>query len=164
MLFFVVSVTGRATPSGTWGWAFSNTQKWIVQGVTSADKARDFIRKGHLSGKQKDKGTRENCSATWLAVWGFMVMRFVSWLSLPITLTPRVLPGGVHIAQPRWCPVRRILGGGRMCGISFRPFLNSSNWWGFVGFLFLNRTSCHKITQAHGYNHAWPGWAVLVTL
>lgn len=73
----------------------------------------------------------------------------------------RVPPGGTHIAQPRWLPVR-ILGGGRMCGISFWTFLNSSSWWGFVSFLFLNRTSCHKIAQAHGYNHAWPGWAVLV--
>ena len=46
----------------------------------------------------------------------------------------------------------------------FWPFLNSPSWWGFVSFLFLNRTSCHKIAQAHGYNRAWPGWAVSVTL
>ena len=120
MLFFVVSVTGRATPSRTWGWAFSNTQKWIVQGVNSADKARD-IRKGHLSGEQKDKGAQENCSATWLAVWGLWW-----WGSFPgclgQSLWLRVLPGSVHITQPRWLPVRRILGGGRMCGISFLTF------------------------------------------
>ena len=30
----------------------SNTQKWIVRGDTSADKARDFIGKGHLDGEQ----------------------------------------------------------------------------------------------------------------
>lgn len=37
----------------------------------------------------------------------------------------RVLPGGAHLVQPRWMPVR-ILGG----GISFWPFLNSSGlWW-----------------------------------
>ena len=30
----------------------SNTQKWIVQGDTCADKARDFIRKGHPGGEQ----------------------------------------------------------------------------------------------------------------
>ena len=32
-------------------------------------------------------GTRENCSATWLEVSGFMVMELVSGFSLPITLT-----------------------------------------------------------------------------
>ena len=31
---------------------FSNTQKLIVQGDTCADKARDFIGKGHLGGEQ----------------------------------------------------------------------------------------------------------------
>ena len=35
----------------------------------------------------------------------------------------RVLPGGVHLVQPRWMPEGRILGGGRTCGISFWPFL-----------------------------------------
>ena len=35
-----------------------------------SDKARDFIGKGHLGGKREGQGTRENCSATWLALWG----------------------------------------------------------------------------------------------
>ena len=51
-------------------------------GDTEADKARDFIGKGHPGGEQEDKGTQENCSATWLMVSGFMVMRLVSGLSL----------------------------------------------------------------------------------
>ena len=38
---------------------------------TRADKARDFIRKGHPGGAQYRKGTQENCSATWLAALGF---------------------------------------------------------------------------------------------
>ena len=33
-------------------------------------------------GEQEGKRTQENCSATWLAVLGFMVMGFVSRLSL----------------------------------------------------------------------------------
>ena len=33
-------------------------------------------------GEQKGKGTQENCSVTWLAVLGFMVMGLVSGLSL----------------------------------------------------------------------------------
>ena len=60
----------------------SNTRKWIVRGDTSADKARDFIGKGHPGGEQEGKGTQENSSATWLAVSGFMVMGLVSGLSL----------------------------------------------------------------------------------
>ena len=31
----------------------------------------------------------------------------------------RVLPGGSPIAQPRWLPGKRILGGGKTRGISF---------------------------------------------
>ena len=41
-----------------------------------------FIGKGHPGGEQQGKGTQENCSATWLTVQGFMVMRLVSGLSM----------------------------------------------------------------------------------
>ena len=47
-----------------------------------ADKARDFIGKGHLGGEQKGEGTQENSSATWLTVSGCMVMGLVTGLSL----------------------------------------------------------------------------------
>ena len=46
------------------------------------DKPRAFTGKGRQSGEQRGKGTQENCSATWLAVSGFMVMGLVSGLSL----------------------------------------------------------------------------------
>ena len=49
---------------------------------TRADKARDFIGKGHPGGEQQGKETQEDCSVTWLAVSGFMVMGLVSGLSL----------------------------------------------------------------------------------
>ena len=49
---------------------------------TCADKARDFIGKGHLGGEQQGKGTQENCSASWLIMSGFMVMGLVSRWSL----------------------------------------------------------------------------------
>ena len=55
----------------------SNTWKWIVQWDTHADKARDFIGKACLGGEQQ-----ENPSISWLAVSGFMVMGWVSGLSL----------------------------------------------------------------------------------
>ena len=45
-------------------------------------KQREFIGKGCLGGEQQGKGTQENCSATWLAVLGFMVMGLISGLSL----------------------------------------------------------------------------------
>ena len=40
----------------------------IVGGDTSADKARDFIGKGHPGGEQEGKGTQENCSGTLLSL------------------------------------------------------------------------------------------------
>ena len=49
---------------------------------TRADKARDFIGKGHPGGEQLGKGTQENSSAVWLTVSGFMVMGLVSGWSL----------------------------------------------------------------------------------
>ena len=49
---------------------------------THADKARDFIGKGHPGGEQEGKGTQENCSAAWLEVFGFMVMGLVFGWSL----------------------------------------------------------------------------------
>ena len=60
----------------------SNSQKWIVQGDTCADKTRDFIGKGRSSGEQGGKGTQEDCSATWQSLSGFTVMGLVSRLSL----------------------------------------------------------------------------------
>ena len=61
-------------------------------------------------------------------------------------------------------PPRRILGGGWTHGVSFWPFLNSSNWWGLVSPLSLTRTSCHKITHTNGYYTAWPGWVISVSV
>ena len=49
---------------------------------TCADKARDFIGRGHPGGEQQGKGVQENCSATWLTVAGFMLIGLLSGLSL----------------------------------------------------------------------------------
>ena len=76
------TVTGRGLFPGPKTGLLSNTWKWIVWGDTCADKARDFIGKGRPGGEQGGKGTQENCSVTWLAVSGFMVMGWVSGLSL----------------------------------------------------------------------------------
>ena len=60
----------------------SNTRAQMFQGDTGADRVRELTGKGHLGGEQQDKGTQENCSATWLTVLAFTVMRLVSRLSL----------------------------------------------------------------------------------
>ena len=59
----------------------SNTQKWIVRGDTCADKARDFIGKGHPGGEREGKGARRAALAVAGSGW-FMVMGLVSGLSL----------------------------------------------------------------------------------
>ena len=76
----------------------------------------------------------------------------------------RVLPGGTRLAQPKWMPERRILGGGRIRGVSFWPFPNSSSWWWLISSVFLTRTSSRKTTHANGYYGVWPGWAVSVSV
>ena len=68
------------------------------------------------------------------------------------------------MTQPRWMPERRILGGGRTGGVSFRPFPNSSGWWRLISSVFLTRTSCRKTTHANGYYGAWPGLAVSISM
>ena len=83
---------------------------------TLADKARDFIGKGHPGREQQGKGTQEKCSATWLAVSGFMLMGLVSCLSL--TNHSEYFLVVFNIAQPRWMSAR-ILGGCWTCGVSF---------------------------------------------
>ena len=141
----------------------SNTWKWIVRGDTCADKARDFIGRGHLGGEQEGKGTQENSSATWqsriLWWWNSGCFRVVFSQSFWL----RVLPGGVCLVQPRWM-LERILGGGRTCGVSFSPFQNSFRWCRLISSVFLTRTSCCKSTYANSYYGAWPGWKISVSV
>ena len=75
-----------------------------------------------------------------------------------------VLPGGARLVQPRWMSERRILGGGRTCGVSFWPLPNSSGWWWLISSVFLSRTSCPKTTHANGYYGAWSGWMVSISV
>ena len=82
----------------------------------------DLSEETHVLTKQEillGKGTQENCSAMWLAVLGFMTMGLVSGWPSANRSDSRVLPGGAHSTQPRWMPVRRILGGGQTRDVSF---------------------------------------------
>ena len=45
-------------------------------------KQETFLGRGPPGGEQEGEGAQENCSATWLAVPGFMVMGLLSGLSL----------------------------------------------------------------------------------
>ena len=105
----------------------SNTQKWVVQGDTHAEKASDFIEKGHLGGEQEDKGSQEGCSATWLGL-RFMVMELASRLSLAnysgsgSFLVVHTLLSQDGFQQGDFWEISRT------CGVSFWPFLNSSSW------------------------------------
>ena len=90
------------------------------------------------------------------------------WISFQVAFSQpfwlRVLPGGAHLVHLRWMPERRILGGGRTCGVSFWPFPNSSGCWRLISSVFLTRTSCHETTHANGYYGAWPGWVVSISV
>ena len=60
----------------------SNIQKWIVLGDICADKARDFTGKGSPGGEQQSKGNPGELLWHMAPVSDFMMMGFVSMLSL----------------------------------------------------------------------------------
>ena len=92
----------------------SNTRKLIMWGDTHADETRDF------TGKRQGNPGELLCQlAHSLGFHGDAVsFQTVSGQSFWL----RTLPGCARIAQPRWMPVRRILGGGWTRGASFWPF------------------------------------------
>ena len=149
LLTFLFLLQERGPFPGSESGLLSNSQKWIVQGDTCPDKARDFIGKGAWAVSSRVRKPRR----TALPVLCFMVMGLVSGLSLASHSDSESF-----LVVPSWMPAR-ILGGGRTYGVSFWSFLNSSSWWWFIGSVFLTRTSCHKIAHANGYYGAWPGWA-----
>ena len=55
-------------------WNELSKETWAVKATATG--------KGRPGGEQQDTGTQEDCSATWLAVLGFMVMGLVYGLSL----------------------------------------------------------------------------------
>ena len=60
----------------------SKTRKWIVQGDTCADNAKDFIGKGSQADSSRVRGPRRTAETALVAVSGFMVIGLVSELSL----------------------------------------------------------------------------------
>ena len=83
---------------------------------------RDFIGKGCPGGEQVGEGTQEDHSDTWLAVWGFRGMGLVSGLSLGNPSDSWAFLVVHPLLSQDECQARRILGGGRTCGVLLLTF------------------------------------------
>ena len=125
-----------------------------------------IIGKGRLGGEQQGKGTKENCSATWLAVSVFTVMGLVSRLSLTYILTQGPPWWHTHHSArmaSREEVSRKLVGHVDLCFLS--PY--NMSWiipvGGSVSSTFLPRTSCCKITHADGCCQVWPARSILVS-
>ena len=113
----------------------------MVQGDTCTNKAKDLIVKGRWRGEQRGEGTPENCSASWLAVSGFMVVglafRVVSGpssCSCPYLVSPgpflvaRATLSQDSFQRERFWEVGRTYHG-LASPPSFWPLPNSSGWF-----------------------------------
>ena len=89
----------------------SNTQKWIVWRDTHVDKARDFIGKWAPRWQAGGWGNPGELLCNVALDLGFYSDGDGFWVVSDQPLWLRVLHGGPHIAQPRWIPTRRVLGG-----------------------------------------------------
>ena len=101
-LLFLVSlfVAGRGTPSRAWDGHLSNTQKWIVRGDIHADKARDFIGKGHPVESSRVRKPRRTCLSHGLQFYGDGIS---FWVVLSQSFWLRVLPGGAGLFSQEGC-------------------------------------------------------------
>ena len=133
-------------------WALrSNTWKWVVRGDMLADKTRLYWE--GAPGREQEKRTQENCSATRLAVSGFMVMVLISGLSLT-----NDSDSGSFLRWFQWGGFWELCGTyGQVSPLSFWPFLHFSGWCYFINSMFLTRTSYRKIIHASGNCRAQPG-------
>ena len=101
----------------------------------------------------------------WLAFSGFMVMGFVSGLSLPNHFDSESFLVVHALFSQDGCQRE---GFWEVVGHMLSPFdlsqtLHVGGWW-LISPLFLSRTSCHKTTHGNGYYGVWPGWAVPVSV
>ena len=101
LLIFLLLLQERGPFPGPESGLLSNIQKWIVQGDTCADKARDFIGKG--AGEVSSRVRKPRRIA--LPVLDFMVMGLVSGLSLV-----NHSDSESFLVVPRWMPARSLGG------------------------------------------------------
>ena len=125
----------------------SNTQEWIVQGDTRADKARDFTGKGNPG--------EELCHMA-CSLWFYG-----DGNSFWVVLANHSDSESFLVVQALFSQDGCQRGFWEVVGHVVPPFeLSWISWWRLISSVFLTRTSCHKTTQANGYYGAWPGWAV----
>ena len=126
-------------------------------------QSKRFYWVGRSGGEQEGEGTQENCSVTWLAASGFMVMGLVSGWLWPIILIQSLSWWRMHRSAKmdaserdsgKWTDTRCLL----LTFPELFPLVVAYE------FLCLIRISCHKIIDANGYYGAWPGWAVSVSV
>ena len=115
-----------------------------------ADKARDFIRKGHPGGAQEGEGAQGSSSATWLAVSGFTGM----WLASRWSLASHSDSGSFLVAHVS------LSQGGRQREGSWEVVGPVASPFDLSGTLPVGGGSCPKATHADGCWGAWPGRAV----
>ena len=154
--FCTESVAGRGTDSRARKWALVYHLEMNYPKIHTCWQTKRPHWEGAPGWRAGGWGNPGELLCTWHTVSGFMMMGLVSGFSLVNHSDSGSFLGGTHMAQSRWMPARRILGGGRTHGVSFWHFPHSSSWWWLVSYMFLTRTSCHKITHRYG-NCAWPG-------
>ena len=131
-----------------------NTQKRIVRGDTCWQSKR-LHWEGVPGWRAGGPGNPGDLLCHVALSLGFYGDRISFWAVSGQSFWLRALPGGAHIAQPRWILTRRILGGQWDMSISFWSFPNSTSCWWLFSSVFLTRTSCCKITHRNGYYGAW---------
>ena len=122
-------------------------------------QSKRFYWERRPGGEQEGKGTQENSSVTWLAVWGFMVMALVSGLPLANHSDSESFLVAHTLFSQDGCQRE---GFWEVVGQVVSPFdlSHSSGWWRLISSLFLTGTSCPKTTHANGYSGAGQGWLV----
>ena len=109
-----------AMPSSRSSWPMSLMSPALAVGFFTTSttwQSKRLYWKGCLGREHWVKEMQENCFATWLTVFSFMVRSisfsaFWPFISLgPYLVWLRVLPGGLCISQPKQILTQRILGG-----------------------------------------------------
>ena len=109
----------------------SNTWKWIVLGDTCANKARGFIGKGTWVESRRVREPRRAALPRDLQSWVLWWWDYFQGCLWPIFLTQSP-SWWCTPCSAKWISERRILGGGRTCGVTFWPFPNSYWWWRLI--------------------------------
>ena len=155
---------GRGAPSSAPRVGSCLTLRKALSKEIHADNARDFIGKQPPGEEQQGKGSQENCSASWLAVSGFMVIGLVSGLSLANHSDSESFLGVHALFSQDRCQRE---GFWEVVGHVGSPFDLSQTLpvgGALLALCSLPGPPCRKTTHGDGYYGAWPGWVVSVSV